>query len=334
MAPLVLLGVLVHMALFQRRRLASISRFLPLLGLGFFVALGPLIRLPLLHWPNFTARLATEGVFESGWYHDRVAAGSSPLDVLATQAWHGIGAFGFLDDRNPTYNLAMPILDPFSTAFFVAGVGVLLWGIRTSAAAVVLLWLLGAATGSALLVGGPGSEHYVTVAPVICLVIAVAVDTVAGGLQLIGYSKILRAGGVAAAVVLLGAWSLNFYFRSYSPRNTYGFAPTETASAVGRFIAPRARDSYVYLSVTDLELRNGTIRFLARGAQGIDVLDTPIDRLPAPPAGLGAVFVVSPDRSDALQSIERLHPGGRLQTIRKVGSDAVLFRAYVAPRQA
>ena len=82
-------------------------------------------------------------------------------------------------------------------------------------------------------------------------------------------------------------------------------------------IAPRARDSYAYLLVTNLSLKNGTIRFLARGAQEVDALDTPVDRLSAPPAGLGAVFIVSPDRSDTLQSIERLYPGGRLQMIRQ-----------------
>ena len=179
LAPLVLLGVLTHMALWQRRRLVSIARFLPLLVLGFFVALGPLIRLPLLHWSDFTARLAIEGVFGSGWYHDRVVEGSSPVAVLAGQMWHGFEAFGFLDERGPTYNVGMPILDPFSTALFVAGVGILVMRIRSAPVAVVLLWLLGAAIGTALLVGGPGSEHYVTVAPVICLVIAVAIDTVA-----------------------------------------------------------------------------------------------------------------------------------------------------------
>jgi hypothetical protein len=292
------------------------------------VGLGPLIRLPLLHWPDYTARLAVEGIFESGWFHDQVAAGSSPLAVLAGQVRRGFGAFGFVEERGPHYNLGMPILDPFSTTLFVAGVGVLMVQIRRPAAAVVLLWLLGAAAGTALLVGGPGSEHYVTVAPVVCLAIAVAIDTLARGVASLGVPKVVYRVGVATAVVLLAGWSLNFYFRDYSPRNTYGLATTETASKLARFIAPRARDSYVYLSVTNLNASNATLRFIAPDAHDFDVLDEPLDEFPPRPPGFGAVFVVSSDRRDALASIERRYPGGRLRTVGGASGAAVLT-AYV-----
>ena len=106
------------------------------------IGLGPLIRLPLFHWPDFTARLAVEGIFHPGWYHDRVAGGASPVDVLATQAWRSLGAFGWVRDVTSHYNQGMSLLDPVSACIFAVGVVVIVIRFRRPESVLVPAWLL------------------------------------------------------------------------------------------------------------------------------------------------------------------------------------------------
>jgi 4-amino-4-deoxy-L-arabinose transferase-like glycosyltransferase len=329
LAPFVVLAVIVHRAVIERRRFADAARLLPLLVPGFLVGLGPLIRVPLFHWSDFTARLSTTGIFQTDWYKDRIAAGGSPLDVLGTHAWHSVGAFGYVRDVSPQYNPGMSLLDPVSTGLFVGGLVVLATHFRRSESALVLGWVLSAAIASALVIATPASDHYVTAAPAICIAVACGLDGI------IGAAVTLRprlgrwtAGALIAVVAGLCAWSLIFYFRDYSPRNTYGFGQTETATAVARYLAPRTETSYVYLLGFSLFLDNGTLQFLDRGLRGTDVAAgvAPQD-LPPHPARLRSLFIALPGRFDDLVSIERAFPGGRSRDLRDGHAD-ILFRVY------
>jgi 4-amino-4-deoxy-L-arabinose transferase-like glycosyltransferase len=327
LAPLLVLAVIGHQAVFQRQRVLATARFVPLLVLGFFVGFGPLIRVPLFHWPDFTARFATEGVFQSGWYHDRIADGAAPLSVLATQAWDGIGGYGFLNDRSPQYYPGMPLLDSVSNGLFIVGVLVLAVRFRRSEPVLVLGWLLAVAAASALVVSSPGSAHYVSATPAICLAVAVGIDAILGRFAADARLRPWAVSAFAATVVALGAWSLSFYFRDYSPRDTYAWAPTLTSTAIGHYLAPRTEGAYVYLLSHEwLLLQNGTIRFLAPGLQGTDV---PVGAaLPPRPARLQPIFIALPDRFGDLGHLEHRFPGGAVTDVRGGPDDGVLFRAY------
>jgi 4-amino-4-deoxy-L-arabinose transferase-like glycosyltransferase len=327
LGPLLIVAVIGQQAVFHRQRLLGTARFLPLLVLGFFVGFGPLIRVPLFHWPDFNARVATEGIFQNGWYHDRIADGASPLSVLAAQAWDGIGGYGFLNDRGPHYNPGMPLLDPVSNGFFIVGVLVLALRFRRSEPVLVLGWLLAVAVASALVVSSPGSPHYVTAAPAICLAVAVGLDAILGRAAAYPRVRPWAVGALAATVAALGAWNLNFYFRDYSPRDVSGSVKTLTSTAVGHYLAPRTAGAYVYFLYNPAILfGNGTIRFLAPDAQGVDV-PAGTTLLPRP-AGLRPLFIALPDRFGDLDHLESTFPGGAVSEVRGGPDDAVLFRVY------
>jgi 4-amino-4-deoxy-L-arabinose transferase-like glycosyltransferase len=331
LAPLLIVAVIGQQAVFHRERLLAVARFLPLLFLGLFVGFGPLVRVPLFHWPDFTARLAVEGVFQSGWYHDRIAEGAAPLHVLATQAWDGIGGYGFLSDRSPHYYPGMPLLDSVSNGFFIVGVLVLVAWFRRSEPVLVLGWLLATAAASALVVSSPGSPHYVTASPAICLAIAVGIDAILGRFAANTRLRPWAVGALGATVGALGAWNLNFYFREYSPRDTYAWSPTLTSTAIGHYLAPRTSGAYVSLLGHQwLLLQNGTIRFLAPGMEGADVPEGAAP--PTHPARLRQIFIALPDRFGDLGRLEHEFPGGALTDVRGGPDHAVLFRAY-RPRQ-
>jgi 4-amino-4-deoxy-L-arabinose transferase-like glycosyltransferase len=333
LAPFVVLAVIAQRLAVERRRFLDTAHLLPLLVIGFFIGLGPLIRLPLFHWPDFTARLASEGIFESGWYHDRVAAGASPVHVLATQASRSVGAFGWVRDVTPHYNQGMSLLDPVSACIFAAGVVFIVIRFRRPESVLVPAWLLVTVIASALVVSTPGSEHYVTATPAICLAIACGLD---GIVRVLGRldRRLLRLATVAAPAVVVGlcAWSVTFYFHDYSPRNTFGFPATETATAVARYLAPHGQTSYVYLLGSDLFLNHPTLGFIDGDLQGTDVArGMPPDALPPPPAGRRSLFVAAPGRLDELSAIARARPGGRSVEVRSSYDERLLFRAYEAP---
>ncbi len=334
LAPILIVVLLLHQLIADRQTLRAAARFLPLVALGFFVGFGPLPRVPLLHWAEYSARLASEGIFQTGWYHAQVAAGRSPPDVLATQVGHALGGFGFISDRGPQYNAGMPLLDALSFGLFTCGVLVLGARIRRTESALVLAWLLATVVASALLVQNPASEHYVTAAPAMCLAIACGID---GVVRHTGSAlpRPRRAAGTAfgVAILALGAWSVSFYFRDYSPREAYGFERTGTATAVAHYLAPRARNSYVYLlGAPTLHLSNGTLRFLAPGLRGTDVPEgsrtTDLRRIAA---GSRVLVVATPSRFRELAAIARTRPGGKTVAIRGGPNDEVVSRAYKLP---
>jgi 4-amino-4-deoxy-L-arabinose transferase-like glycosyltransferase len=330
LAPFVVLAVVLHRAALERRRFADLARHLPLLALGFVVGVGPLVRVPLFHWPDFTARLATNGIFQTGWYHERVAGGDSPGMVIASQLRHSLGAFGYTRDVAAQYDPGMSLLDPVSAGLFVGGVVLLALRIRRSESVLVLSWLLATVIASALVVSTPESEHYVTAAPAICLTVACGLDGLRAAVaRLHPRLSVGSRAAVAAGVVGLSTWSLIFYFHDYSPRNTYGFLPTQTATAVGRYVAPRTRTSYVYLLGVNFYLNHGTIRFLDRDLRGTDVAAGVAPRdLPPSPAGLRSLFIALPGRYDELSAIKRALPGGRSRDVRGGQAGKVLFRTY------
>jgi 4-amino-4-deoxy-L-arabinose transferase-like glycosyltransferase len=330
LAPFVVAAALLHRAVLERRRFADVARHLPLLALGFLVGVGPFVRVPLFHWPDFTARLATTGIFETGWYHDRVSEGASPAHVLGTHAWHSLGAFGFVRDVSPQYNPSMSLLDPVAAVLFVGGVLLMAVRIRRTESVLVLAWLLATVIASALVVATPAAEHYVTVAPAVCLAVACGLDAVVGAVAgLHPHGRRWSAATVGVAVVGLCAWSATFYFHDYSPRNAYGFPPTETATAVARYLAPRTETSYVYLLAPNLFLDNGTLQFIDRGLRGTDVAARTAPRdLPKHPRALRSLFVALPGRFGDLLAIQRALPGGQSRDVRRGRAGEILFRVY------
>lgn len=77
-------------------------------------------------------------------------------------------------------------------------------------------------------------------------------------------------------------------------------------------------------------LEHGTIRFIASGARGSDVLQElrTAGHLPPWPNGLDPLIVVLPERAAELQAVRRMLPGDVLRSIRDAQTDEILFLTY------
>jgi 4-amino-4-deoxy-L-arabinose transferase-like glycosyltransferase len=322
--PIVFAALVLHQLVVARAKVRSTRGGLALTLLGFAVGFGPGLRVPLLHWSDYTARLAIPGAF----------AGSVPLHSFVGQARRSFGAFTFTPDAGPFYQPGMPLLDPVSSFFFVAGVALLVLRWQRPESALLLAWLIGTCVfGGILLSSPPQSQRYVTTAPVICLVIAIALERAAAVLRTIPWApRLLAPASAAAAVLGLGLWNLGFYFRDYSPRNSYGYRATEAATAIAHYLQPRLRRGYVYFfGPPRIYLGHGTIKFVATGLHGTDVLRPIVsagDLPPGEPPGLRPIFLFLPERAVELSAIRARYPRGRVETVRAGSDHGVLFYAY------
>jgi hypothetical protein len=253
------------------------------------------------------------------------------VDILTDQFRRAIGAYTSVPDRSMFYDPGMPLLDPVSAALFVVGLVVLVVAWRRSESALLLAWLLGAAVlGGMLLVDPPHSPRYVNAAPAVCLVVALGIVSLVRSLgRSAGLSSRTRHAVVAAAVIALGLWSLAFYFEAYTPRAKLGGPRTEMQTAVAASIAARPADTYVYLLAgqDELYLGNGTIRFIAPGRRGLDVLPT-TSSADVPLVAVPHMWVVTPARFGEFRAIRHREPDGRLVVRRSPVDDRALFATY------
>ena len=331
LVPLVAAIVLAHLLLVDRRRFRQLAPRIALVPVGFALVAGPLLRWFTDHPDAFDARLKLVGLFQSGAFDERENAGESELAILGDQFRRAVGAYTSVPDRSTFYDPGSPLLDPISATLFAIGLMALVVAWRRSESALLASWLLGAALlGGMLLVDPPQSPRYVNAAPAVCLVIALGLVSGMRHMgRLAGLSPRTQHVVVAVTVSGLALWNLNFYFRDYTSRAKLGGPRTELQTAVARSIATRPGTTYVYLLAgrDELYMNNGTIRFIAPGRTGLDVLpstsvaDVPLVAVPH-------MYVVTPGRFAEISAIRSREPGGRLGLRRSEVDDRPLFATY------
>lgn len=332
--PVVVAVVLLHQLVFDWRRVWELRWQIGLMGLGFLLGFGPLLGFFIGHPQDFTARLAMVGIFQTGWFEQQRQGGASALAILGAQARNSFGAWTFQPDRSAWYDPQIPLLDRASSVLFLIGSIATLARLRRLEAALLVAWLVGIAVfGGMLLVNSPESPRYVMSAPLICLLVVVGAEQV-GALLAWGVPKApafaWRAAG-AALVLALALWSVNFYFRVYTPRATYGWFNTEAATTIGRYLRGEPEPVYVYFfGPPAMFLGNGTIQFEAPNTPGMDVLN-PIaaaEQLPPAPAGLRPIFIFMPWRIDELAIVQARYPNGALRQFEASSQDTPLLTIY------
>ncbi|MGQ9826645.1 MAG: glycosyltransferase family 39 protein [Roseiflexus sp.] len=336
LTPLLIAALIVHLALCDRQRFRTVVLSLPLIIVGFGLGFGPLIAHFIANPSALTARLAMVGVVQSGWLDQKLAEGFSLSTIFIDQARQSFGAYTFIPDRAAWYDPGIALLDPVSSVLLTLGVVLALVNWRRSAWFLPIAWLIGTAIlGGMLLVNTPESPRYVTTTPALCLLIMLAIQQIAAMTRWAFHLTHTRQTFVSVAIIaLLAGWSINFYFRDYTPRRAYGWTNTEVATRVAHFINDQSTPVYVYLFAPPrIYLGNGSIRFIARDLQGRDILEpvTDPEQIMPPPEGRRPLFIFLPEREAELAVVAQRFPGGvtlRFQGEREPGT---LFLAYTPP---
>jgi hypothetical protein len=340
LVPLVLVAVLLHQLVVARPVLARAAVGLALAAVGFLVAYGPGVRVPLYHRNDYNARLSQVGIFQTGWYEQQRELGRSVWDIFWAQTVDSVGAFTHVVDLSPNYLAGMPIFDSLTAAFFVLGAIVTAFAWRRAETAALFAWLSGTVVaGGILMVSPPQSHRYVTAVAPACLLAAVGLVRTAPVIASAFPARLsVRAPAVTAVLVLgIALWNLDFYFREYSARYTYGSRKGEEITEIGRYLARQPAGAHAFfLGAPWTFYEVGTIRFLAPDVPGSDV-GRPITRVqdvPRVPAGSQRrpVFLFLPPRVPELRVVRRVYPRGRVLWFVGKADRQPLFVAYEPAR--
>jgi 4-amino-4-deoxy-L-arabinose transferase-like glycosyltransferase len=320
LTPLILLGVLAHQLIFDRSHLLGLWRHLIVAAIGFVLGLGPLLHFFITHPADYNARLVNTSIIHSGWLAQKIAEGQSAVEVIGDQMRLGFGAFTFVPERSSFYDTGIPLLDQTSGTLMMLGLALAAAQFRRQENALLLGWIVGTAVLGGVMMISLSSPRYVTAAPALCLLIALALQQLG---QLLAWTLRLpdRAvyGVLGACVLALAVWNVNFYFREYTPRANYGGANTEASSVIASYLRGRSAGTYAYLfGPPQLFFGNGVIRFAAPNTPGEDVnepVTSPAD-LPQPPEGMSPVFIFIPDRLAELEVVRQRYPEGEVRSYR------------------
>jgi hypothetical protein len=336
LTPLLIAALIAHLALCDRQRFRAVAPRLPLIIVGFGLGFGPLIAHFIAQPSALTARLAMVGVVQSGWLEQKLVEGVSLSTILIDQTRQSFGAYTFIPDRGAWYDPGIALLDPVSSLLLTLGVALALVNWRRSEWFLLIAWLTGAAVlGGMLLVNTPESPRYVTTTPALCLLIALAIQQIATMMQwAFRLTKTRHALVSVAILALLAGWSINFYFREYTPRRTYGWTNTEAATRVAHLINDQSEPVYVYFFAPPrIYLGNGSIRFIVRDLQGMDILEpiTDPEQIMPPPEGRRPLFIFLPEREAELAVVAQRFPGGTTLRFQGEREPGTLFLAYTPP---
>jgi 4-amino-4-deoxy-L-arabinose transferase-like glycosyltransferase len=292
------------------------------LGLGALIVAGPLLYFFYLHPNDFMARLSQRGIFQSGWFDKQIESGRTGAQVLLEQMRRSFFAFNAVPDPTNWFGTGMPLLDPLSGMFFVFGVvyGLLKWSKKNYA--LLMIWLvLGVLFGSTLLENPPTSPSFVIVTIPAMFFVALGLDKLLELVaQLLRPLARARTAIAVLVVLLIGVWSIAFYFIEYTPRYVYGgesnlvirtlveHLQTRTDRYRVYFVAP----PYIYLGI-------GSRKFLMPQLNGQDVLDpiTSAEDLEFVRPSHPALFVFVPAREQELPIVQEAFPGGTVRRFNK-----------------
>jgi len=305
-------------------RLRRHWRGLLILAFCFLLSVGPLMTTFIVEPGQFRARFARRPVVSS-------EGGLSPGLLLKSL---GRAAFAFIYTRDVGYFYRpnIPLLGLLSGALFVLGLGLAAWRWREPRYAVLLAWI-----GLTIVVGGwlfkdpPHYQRYQIAVPAVCLLVGRAtVVALRRAARLWRWRPVVQRGlALFVALVLLAA-NAGYYFGVYTPAGGFHWdRNTVIADRTAHLMVDLGADYTTYFFGTThmpLGAFRALVRFLAPGADWMDVLEAPSD-WHFVKEGRGACFIVIPERAEVLPLLRAQFPDGEERQV-NARDGQLLFTVY------
>jgi hypothetical protein len=267
------------------------------------------------HPDEFLARLNADGLWQSGWLSQTMAAnGQNAAQVLAGRVAHVFLSLIYYPAID-FYGVPIPPLSLVAATLFLLGLGVALWHTRDYRYLLLNAYFWAIIVSIGLFSIPPSADSY-------RVLMALPAALVMAGL---GLDRLLTAAAPPvnrarqwawaglASFVLAGLLAINVwtYVVDFSGRCRYGGDPqTRFASYLGRYLAELERDTTVTL-LSDEVFRYGThasVDFLSN--------DFPVTNVAGPAASLAlephSAVIAPATRANELTLWAAQHPGGAL----------------------
>jgi 4-amino-4-deoxy-L-arabinose transferase-like glycosyltransferase len=222
-----------------------------------------------------------------------------------------------------------PMLLPLPASLFLLGVILLLLNLFDLRYLWLALWLLIAILMGGLTESPPAAQRYVFVAPAVSILVALPISMSLEWLSKLWPSRDkVVIGLISLLLIVVIGLDFKFYFNEYAPKNRYGDPNTETATALGFYLAQQEPGIQVYFFGPP---RMGyyslsTITYLAPKAIGQDVV-TPITSPPNWSLDGPTLFVFLPERQEELMLVSESYPGG-MKFLQRGKDEKLLFVGY------
>ncbi len=331
-------GMILHWLAVDRRSAWRQRSNIIALAVVFLVTVLPFALFAAGHPDDYMARMNQLGIFQSGWLEREVeVTGRSATSLLVEQLWKSALAFNYTLDPAFFYRPGIPLLRFAPSVLFVLGIGLALAGVKKTPNALLLLWIGGTVVfAGAMLENPPASQRYVTVAPAVCMVIAVVLVWIADRLRsLLGGRREAWLGASLLVAVWFSYGDLAYYFGDYTSNGDYGGLNTEVAHRVSDYLLNLGSEWRVFFfgpPRMGISRQGGfpSVPFLVPDSDTVDVREPLGDA-----AQLGAferpvVCIFLPERAQEMAVIQSTYPGGTEKHF-PGRFDRMLFLAYELP---
>jgi 4-amino-4-deoxy-L-arabinose transferase-like glycosyltransferase len=315
LVPFIVLGFLVLAAVTQRGFLRAHWRGIVVLWLVAITVFAPMAVYFLQHPWYFISRTSHVFVLGTQGWVDTPYARENVATTLLGQAARVLPLFNYGGDMSGQYGYKGSMLDFFTALFFVLGMGYSFAHAGRLRHMFLLLWFWATMiVGGMLTLPAPFIPRLAGMLPVLCIFAAVAIEGILNVLlDAWRQSKATRAmlGSLVAITLVVSAYlNCDTYFNKYLP-TIQGWAMREPATAIARYMNSLGDDYKVYLlGAPKLYVRHGTIRFIARDADAMDVLD-PTQYIPLRSGGgKNAAFILLPSHLHHLSQLQQYYPKG------------------------
>ncbi|OGO04527.1 MAG: hypothetical protein A2Y73_01600 [Chloroflexi bacterium RBG_13_56_8] len=329
--PLLLVPYLAYRAFREQGFWQEHASHLVVFVLTAFVVALPILAFFARHPQDLMARWSWLGIFPSGWVEAEIQrTGKGVLSIVFDQFLKSALAFNYFPDTTFHYHAGVPLLDFFTSILFVFGIAYAIWHWRKPEYLLLSLWYLSVVIfGGTLLENPPASARLVMAIPPVVLCVALSMDKIST--YVASLVSNVRHMATAISLVLLAVacyGSLHFYFAEYAPSSQFSDLNTEVADQMGKYLRALGPEYRCYFfGAPRMYYGHATIPFLARGVEGLDIIEPIPEDVDFVDSEHKAVFVFLPERSAELNTVRRYYPEGQLREFRS-REDQLLFLGY------
>jgi hypothetical protein len=290
----------------------------------------PLLAYYVDHPIEFVSRLNQVSMLASGWLANELqATGKGAPEVIWWQIQRAI-LLPFYTPLGGWYRGGPPLAGEPAAVLMAIGMtlATLLAFHRRYFGLAVAYW--GAVVGLGLTDDASATQRFVIVAPLLAIFLALGVYTLMRiGANLVGFRRADLAAVVAAGMVALAAWNIDYYFITPGVTRLYGDGNSLIATELGYYLRlDEANPTVYFFGVPRMAYRGfSSLPFIARRTHAIDVEKPWTSAADVPVIESPTAFVFLPGHEQELALVRQQYPGGVFTEFR-FDQGGILFTVY------